>query len=92
MADHNEAEVLYRLGQLRQRYVQMYGRLTYKGHVMPDRRTVAMQNYEHIVKAQMHYMIRDLDDLFGIKALEFEVNPPALNYPPNSHYKPKRRR
>lgn len=90
MADHNEAEVLYRLGQLRQRYAQQFGRLVYKGHVYPDRRTVARQNYDHITKAQLFFIIRDLDELFGIKGAT--DTPPHLDYPPISHYNPRRRK
>lgn len=92
MADHNEAEVIFRLGQLRQRYIQHYGQLTYKGHIHPDHRTVARQNHEHTIKQQLFYAIREIDDLFGIRDMQFSGNPPINNWPPLTHYKPRRRR
>lgn len=80
----DEATVIYRLGQLRQRLAFQYGRLTYAGNVHPDRRLVSEQRYDHIVKAQLHYQIRDLDALLGIEDPQFAGNafPPPLRWPP----------
>lgn len=79
----DQTQVSYRLGQLRTRLAFQHSRLTYKGHVIPDRRTVAQQNYDHTVKFQIHLMIREIDIIMGDDDPTFMQHPPSnREWPP----------
>ncbi len=79
----DDAQIIFRLGNLRQQLVYRYSRLTWKGYVYPDRRTVAQQNYDHTVKAELHNMIREIDRLMGEEGTGFsEPAPSNRDWPP----------